>query len=230
MTDTRSLFLAVMLGALATAIGMGTFLHLANRDRVRLATEIQAAQETAMQALAEKERVAAEASGKIDQANSEIMNAQRVLADLEKERKLLASAVRLDPPALRDIRGWQSVVADRLQVSLSLPPRTTVHTNTPTLFSAVRSGQDTPWFTLTPFDARAVAELEASLTETGERAYLINGRLVSGVVGNKNGARVWSLRVWHSASSTHAMTFTDPGTFGSGNGVERFLSTMTFGK
>lgn len=231
MNETRSLFLAVLLGAIATAIGMGTFLHLANRDRVRLSQEIQAAQETAMQALVEKERVAAEASDKIDQANAEILNAQRVLADLEKERKLLASAVRLDPPATRDIRGWKSAVAGSLEVSLFLPPGTDVAANGDALFSAVRSGRnEDPWLRLTPFDARVVAELDASLTDAGERSYLIDGRLVSGMVGMKDGVRMWSFRVWHSASSTHAIAFTDPGTFGSGNGAERFLSTMRFGK
>lgn len=231
MTENRSLFLAVLLGAVMTAIGMGTFLHLANADRVRLANEIQTAQESAMKALAEKERVASEASGKIDQANAEILNAQRVLADLEKERKLLANAVRLDAPAARDIRGWKPTFASALEVSLALPPSTVVDADTSVLFSASRSGRnEDPWLRITPFDARIVAELEAGLQEVGERAYLIDERLVSGVTGLKDGVRVWSFRVWHSASSTHAISFTDPGTFGSGNGAERFLSTLTFGQ
>ncbi len=231
MTDNRSLFLAVLLGALATAIGMGTFLHLANADRVRLGKEIQASQEAAAQALAEKERVAAEASGKIDQANAEIINAQRVLADLEKERKLLATAVRLDAPATWEIRNWKPALASSLEVSLSLPPGTAVDSDRDALFSAVRTNRDEdPWLKITPYDARVVAELEASLADASERAYLVDGHLVSGAVGMKDGVRIWSFRVWHSASSTHAIAFTDPGTFGSGNGAERFLSTMTFGK
>lgn len=222
------IFLAVLLGAIATAIGMGLFLKLANDDRARLAAEIDRARDIAQQAVSDKERIAAEASDKVDQANAEILNAQRVLADIEKERRLLAAAIRLDKPATRDIRYWRTVVAGTLGVSLALPPNTDVQTNNDRLFTSVRTNQSDPWLHIAPFNPRMASEQEAVLTDREELAYLVDGHLLSGIEGMRDGERTWLFRVWQSASTTHMIRLTDPGVLGSGNGIERFLGTLEF--
>jgi hypothetical protein len=229
MKQDTPLFVAVLMGAAATAIGMGIFLKMANDDRARLAGEIDRAHETAAQAVAEKERIAGEASDKIEEANAEILNAQRVLADIEKERRLLAEAVHLEKPAPSTVRNWRTVIASALGVSLSLPPSTEIDENDERLFTSVRTGRtNAPWLSIFPFDARDAAEREAVLTNPEELAYLVDGHLLSGIEGMRNDERTWLFRVWQSASTTHLISITDPGTLGSGDGIERFLGTIEF--
>jgi hypothetical protein len=229
MKKDMPILLAVLLGAVATAIGMGFFLKMANDDRARLAAEIDQARDVAAQAVAEKEKIATDASEKVEEANNEILNAQRVLADIEKERRLLAEAIRLDKPATSAIRNWRTVIAGTLGVSLAIPPGTEILSNDDRLFTSIRTNRpNTPWLSITPFDARDASEQEAALTEADELAYLVDGHLLSGVEGMNDNERTWLFRVWQSASTTHLIRLTDPGVFGSGNGVERFLGTLEF--
>jgi len=203
---------------------------MANDDRARLAGEIGRAHTLAEQAVHEKERIASEASDKVDQANAEIQNAQRVLADIEKERRLLAHAVRIETLGSRELRGWSAAIAETLGVSLFLPPGSVVSTNDATLFTAIPRGSSdaAPWLRVTPFDVRIAAEREATLSDTKELAYLVDGHLISGVEGKRGNERTWLFRVWQSASTTHFIQITDPGTLGDNAGVTRFLGTMTF--
>ncbi len=72
-------------------------------------------------------------------------------------------------------------------------------------------------------------ELDASLATSTQRSYLINGRLVTGVTGVlANDGLIAIFQVHQAGSSTHLMWIKDPGTLGSGNGIERLLSTFEF--
>lgn len=235
MKRAAPVLLAILLGALATAIGMGVFLKLANEDRARLAGQINQAQQEAAQALKDKERIANEANQKVEAANDEVAKAQRVLQALEEEQLLLTRAVQLLKPPARDIRTWQQVVSFPLGVSLLLPPRTRTETNDNFSLTAIKdgvstsTGADARWLSVTRYDAAREQELTAALSTSTVRSYLVNGRLLTGSVGALNGnGSLAVFRVRQTATSTHLLWIKDPGTLGIGNGIERLLGTLEF--
>lgn len=235
MKRATPIFFAILLGAAATAIGMGIFLKLANDDRARLGAEIGAARAEAMQALKEKERIANEANKKVAAANDEVTKAQGVLQALEEEQRLLASAKQLLKPPARDTRNWQSAISVPLGVSILVPPGTVIGTDDPqSLTAAKRSTSsttsfDTRWFSLTRNDERAALELFDAIATGTARSYLVNGRLLIGKVGTlSTGGPLAVFRVRQAASSTHLLWIKNPGTLGYGDGIERLLGTMEF--
>ncbi len=234
MRRATPVILAVLLGALATAIGMGVFLKLANDDRARLAMETADAKIAVQRSEVEKVKLAAEANRKVAAANEEVTKAQRVLQDLQEERALLATSKQLSKPSARDLRGWRPVVSLGQGLELSIPPKTTVESNDATVLTAVKSTgtnawMDTRWLSVTGYDYDRERELVSALATTTPLAYLVRGRLVLGVQGSLgNGDRMAVFRVREAASSTRLLWIKDPGTLGYGNGVERLLGTLDF--
>ncbi|HWQ99306.1 MAG TPA: hypothetical protein VN397_00470 [Candidatus Methylomirabilis sp.] len=235
MRRVTSVLLAVLLGALATAIGMGVFLKLANDDRERLATEAAQAKAAADRAEQEKRRFADEANKKVEDANDEVAKAQRILQAVVEERELMATAKRLAVPSARELRGWQPVVSLPQGLGLSLPPGTTVESDDARSLTSVKKTfadflTDARWLSVTPYNARLERELDTALATSTNLSYVADGRLLLGRIGALTGAndRVAVLRVQESASSTHLIWIKDPGTLGGGNGFERLLGTLEF--
>ena len=236
MKRATPVILAILLGAIATAAGMGVFLKLANDDRARLGAEIETARAEASEALRDKERIAQEANQKVQSANDEVANAQRILQQLEEEQRLLVDAKQLSKPSARELRGWQSTFSLPLGLSLFLPPRTSVETNDAqgliaiTQAIATSTGADARWLSVTRYDERRDQELEQSFTTSTPYAYLVNGRLVIGRIGTMVDQGSLALfRVQRAATSTHLLWIKPTaGLLGSGNGIERLLGTMEF--
>ncbi|OGL74445.1 hypothetical protein A3E39_04135 [Candidatus Uhrbacteria bacterium RIFCSPHIGHO2_12_FULL_60_25] len=234
MRRATPVILAVLLGALATAIGMGVFLKLANDDRIRLADEAAQAKIAIKRAEEEKATIANDANRKVAAANQEVTKAQLVLKDLQEERALLATAKQLAKPSTRDLRGWQPVISLGQGLGLSLPPKTSVESNDAAALTAVKTTTtsawtDARWLSVGAYDYGRERELTSALATTTPLAYLVEGRLLLGVQGSLgNGDRMAVLRIREAASSTHLLWIKDPGTLGYGNGIERFLATLDF--
>jgi hypothetical protein len=236
MKRTVPILLAILLGAVATAVGMGVFLKLANDDRAKLGAQIETARAEAEAALRDKEQIASDANQKVQNANDEVAKAQKILQALEEERQLLADAKQLLKPSVRETRGWQTAISLPLGVSLLMPQRTDVQTNNAVEFVAIRqgvstsTGADPRWFSLTPYQERMEAEGIQSMTTSTPTSYLVNGRLLIGHVGTLSNREPFALfRVQQAATSTHLLWVKEsPGFFGSGNGLERFLGALEF--
>ncbi|MEN9557851.1 MAG: hypothetical protein RL141_220 [Candidatus Parcubacteria bacterium] len=228
------LFGAVLLGAVATAIGMGIFLQLANNDRSRLSREINHAREAAAQALAEKERIASEANDKVEAANAEVEKAQRVLELLEEEQQLLTHATRLPKPTARELRGWTPVVSLPLAASLMIPPNTAIAVNDAFGLRAVtanghRSASGTTWLSLTPYSPEQESSFPSQTEETS-RLYVVDDHLLIGGIHTMiDGSTRAFFRIQQSASSTHLLELRDIGIPGNADGFERMLGTLEFG-
>src|SRR3989338_3912058 len=180
MRRATPVILAVLLGALATAIGMGVFLKLANDDRIRLADEAAQAKIAIKRAEEEKATIADDANRKVAAANQEVTKAQLVLKDLQEERALLATAKQLAKPSTRDLRGWQPVISLGQGLGLSLPPKTSVESNDAAALTAVKSTTtnawtDARWLAIGAYDDEWERELLNSLATTTPLAYLGEG-------------------------------------------------------
>jgi hypothetical protein len=235
MKRAAPILLAILLGAAATALGMGIFLKLANDDRARLANDLNRAHAEAAAALSDKQKIADEANQKVSAANGEVTKAQNVMKALEEEQRLLADAKQLQKPPARDTRTWQTTVSLPLGISVLLPPKTEVEMNDAQGLTAVKPSAssstipDLRWLSITPYNAETAAELSDSLATSTDVAYLIDGRLLTGKTGKLAGdGNVAIFQVRQAASSTHLIWIKDPGTFGTGNGFERFLATFEF--
>jgi hypothetical protein len=237
MKRITSVLVAVLLGALATGIGMGIFLKLANDDRGRLATDVSNAKADADRAEREKLLIADDANRKVEEANAQVSEAQRIIQAVQEERALMAKAKPLIKPATRDVRGWQTVVSLPQGLSLSLPPKTEIETNDEIALTAVKilttSTADitnSRWLSISPYDERLETELLFSLSTSTDVSYLVNGHLLVGRVGKlpETQQNVAILHMQEAASSTHLLWMKDPGTLGTGNGIERLLGTLEF--
>jgi len=236
MKRATPVLLAILLGALASGIGVGIFLKFANDDRNRLASELEAARKTAEAAEADKEKLAREANEKVEEANAEVLHAQDVLNSLKEEQEQIVLAKTLRKPATYEIRGWKSVLSFHQEVGLFLPGSTEVEMDSGEALLAVKQSakegptQDTRWLSVTPYAPSAEAELTGSFTTSTSLSYLIDGRLVTGRKGavRDTGEQMLVLRVRKDGESTHLIWIKDPGTLGSGNGFERLLSTFEF--
>ena len=235
MKRAAPILLAILLGAAATALGMGIFLKLANDDRTKLSQQIAQAQSEAAQALKDKQQIADEANQKVSDANTEVAKAQDVMKALEEEQRLLAEAKQLQKPPTRETRAWQPAVSLPLGISILLPPKTEVETNDGQALTAIKSSttssttNDVRWLSITPYNASSEMELNDALATSTDISYLINGRLLTGKVGQLTGdGDVAVFRVRQAASSTHLIWIKDPGTLGTGNGIERLLGTLEF--
>ncbi len=235
MKRVSPVLLAIVLGALTTGIGMGIVLKMANNDRTRLSAQASQARSAMERAEREKQQIADEANKKVEEANSEVAKAQRILEAVREERELMAKAKPLSKPSSRELRGWQPVVSLWQGVGLSLPPNTDVESNDASSLTAVKKGlsdflTDARWLSVTPYNDRLESELTDALATSSAMSYLVNGRLVLGKSGTLAGSRerVSVLRVQAAASSTHLIWIKDPGALGGVSGIERLLGTFEF--
>jgi len=235
MKRITSVLIAVLLGAIATGIGIVPFLVLANVDRSRLTTELDQTRAWAEQAESEKETLAKEANAKVEEANIEIQRAQTLLEAIEEDRRLMANAKQLSRPSSRELNNWESYVSLYQEVKFSIPPKSTVNADTKNSLTVARedgSGEllgDTRWLAISPYDSTLEQEFFASFSTSTGVSYLINDHLLVGKKGSlKNGSEVMMLNVRYAATSTHIIWIKDPGTLGGGDKFERLLGTFEF--
>jgi hypothetical protein len=235
MKRITSVLLAVLLGALATGIGVTPFFVLANKDRHRLATELEETQARTQQIEAEKEQVADNANKKVEEANAEIERAQQILEEVGEDQRLMVEAKRLSMPPRREIARWEPVISLYQEVKLSMPePSEVVSDNTQALTISKEQSDDghiddARWLAVTPYDTGTEAVLLNALATSTDIAYVVDDRLLKGRKGTlESGEEALIIRVRYSATSTHLIWIKDPGTLGREDGFERLLGTFEF--
>lgn len=235
MKRIASVLLAVLLGALATGIGVAPFLVLANQDRHRLTAELEETQARAQQIEAEKEQVAEDANKKVEEANVEIERAQQILEEVEEDQRLMATAERLQKPPTREISRWEAVISLYQEVKLSVPEASEVVSDTTQALTIANQrsedGQiaDARWLAVTPYDAGTEGVLLNALATSTDVAYVVDDHLLKGRRGAlESGEEALIIRVRYSATSTHLIWIKNPGSLGQGDGFERLLGTFEF--
>lgn len=235
MKRITSVLIAVLLGAIATGIGVVPFLVLANQDRNQLSEDLRQTEARALQIEDEKQQIADEANKRVEEANEEIERAQTILEEVQEDQQLLATAPRLDSPSSWETYRWKTAISLFQEVSATIPPGSAVLEDTREAFTVTELvGNDAPdprasWLTIMPFDELHEAELLTSLASSTETAVVVQDRLLKGKRGTlRDGTESAVYRVRQSATTTHLIWIKDPGTLGRSDGIEKLLGTLEF--
>lgn len=234
MRRATTILLGILLGALAAGIGIGLVLKKANDDRERLAKQIEETVQEAAAAREENRRAIEEANRKLQASNLEIGKAQQIIKALEEERNVLAQSTPLAPPAPKAIRGWNDVVGLDQGVSFKQPPDSKIESNDTQALTLVRTGGatelDPRWFSLTPYNPRLEEELRMALTSSTAVAYVVNGRILTGVRGTlpNRTDTIMILRVRYGGQITHLMWVRDTSTSKDSSSLMNVLASLRF--
>lgn len=234
MRRATTILIGILLGALATGLGVGLVLKKANDDRERLAAQVEETVREANAARDENRRAIEDANKKLQASNVEVSKAQQLIKALEEERLLLAEATPLTDPSPRAVRGWNEAVAVDLGVSLKQPQDSMVQTNdskTLTLAKAETVGDADPrWFSLTPYEERLEQELIGSLSTSTPVSYLVDGHILIGAKGTLPGRKepIMVLRVRYGGQITHLIWVKDPSRAGDGVSLMNALASLRF--
>jgi hypothetical protein len=198
----------MLLGAAASAAGVGYFFHQANVDRQRLVIETQTARDLLAQTKAASQKLADEANKKLADASKEVADAQQALKLSQEENALRNRAVALVKPDARTLRSWLETIHLPLGISLRLPTamQTTSTNNALAAFLRTTSNQMTDqWLSISAYDKTRELDLKKSLKETEPLVYQVQNRLLIGMRGKLADLPgiVYVLRVGDAATSTH---------------------------
>ncbi len=175
------------MGALASGLGIGLFLHQANTDRLRLAEKIDTANKNITDIQESNRKTVEETNKKLQEANTEIAKAQQLIKNLDEERLLQATAQALRLPSAKNLPGWNDVIDLDLGVSLKQPPNSLVATNGPRALTLIRSASqindDPRWFTIKPYSPLEEQELIQTLSTSTVITYTVDGTILTGVRG-----------------------------------------------
>lgn len=233
MRRATTILIGILLGALATGLGVGLVLKKANDDRERLAEQVEATVREANAARDENRKAIEDANAKLQASNVEVSKAQQLIKALEEERLLLALATPLADPSPKAVRGWNEAVAVELGVSLKQPQDSSVQTNDKqalTLVKTETADADSRWFSLTPYEERLEQELLGSLATSTPVSYLVDGHILIGAKGTLPGRKepIMVLRVRYGGQITHLIWVKDPSQPGEAASLMNVLASIRF--
>lgn len=210
MRRATGIIIGILLGALASGLGVGFFLHKANADREALAAQIRETSEQAQRAREENQRAIEEANNKLRAASIEVSKAQNAIKSLEEERALLTQAEQIDGPSKRTVK-WTPVVTLALGASLKVPIGNVIASNDDHALTVARQTpagtDDARWFSLMPYNPVLEQELRATLATSTPVSYLIDGRLFTGERGvlATTSEQILILRIHQNGQLTHLL-------------------------
>lgn len=212
MRRFSTIILSILLGAVAVAVGMGMFLHLANTDRTRLAGIAIKAQQDSKTALNAREAAVNEANTKLANAENEVQKTQTKLQALQDERDLMVSAQVLTLPTPKELRTWKEIIKLPLGVSVKMPPQNEAdlgqnedQAKSLSLYTMTQYR----WFSIVPYDEQAeLFALQPFASSSTAVDFLVNGHVIVGKKGQD--------------SMTHAETIV---AHIQSNGVKEYLIT-----
>lgn len=212
MRRSWSVLLWILVGALASAIGMGTVLHTSNKDRERLSQELQTTQAVLTSLKAQQEQLIRESNEHVALATQHVAEANAKVQAVATLQARLKTAAPLFPPTAFQTRGWTEFASVAMGVSLRVPPRMQTQSSDDGLFvSTRRFVKGTPieeqWFALTPYRPDRERDIGSRLTNTKEVTYTLGTRLLHGVKGTlPDGLQtLYLLSVQENASTTHLL-------------------------
>lgn len=195
----------ILLGALASGIGAGFFLHRANTDRSALIAQAEEAKQKADEVARSGQAVTDEANRKLDEAAQAVTRANERVRALEEERLWFTKAEILTPPRITST--WKEWLNYTHGFTVKLPTHITETKNN-------ADGFESPWLTIKPYKDEPIRL---------ETAYAVKGRLL---IGYRDEA-AWIFRVQSGGAVTHLVTVY-PNPRVSERTLLEALSTLTF--
>lgn len=184
MKRSLSVFIWILIGALAASGGLGYFLHQANQDRQHLLNLAHAAEQRAQEAQTANLHLTNEANTKLQDASKEVQRTKEELEIYKQHQADYAAATPLRRPADRTLRSWTPAISIPLGLSLLVPPLSSADTNSAQLIlSTTSSRQVARWMTIAPYQANEEQTWLQSTTNTQPIRYTTNGQTLVGVKG-----------------------------------------------
>lgn len=216
MPRTTTILISILMGALASGIGIGLFLHQANTDRLRLAEKIDTANKNITEIRESNRKTIEETNQKLREANTEIAKAQQLIKNMDDERRLQATAQALRVPSAKTMLGWNDVIDLELGVSLKQPPNSLVATNGSRALTLIQNtpqtNGDPRWFTIKPYSQQEEQELIQTLSTSTAITYTVDGNVLTGVRGEDRLSRQQTLilRIQQSGIIRYILWAKDP--------------------
>lgn len=207
MRRSLSILVWILVGALASGISLGYFLHRSNQERLELLFVAQAAQQELHDAKYASEQLTQEANRKITQAEQEVFRQKELVKQLEQEQMMLRDAVPLSRP-VGYYRTWQERVSVPLKLSLRVPSRNESWEND--LSMGIGSGTMTSrqgmeqWFSVSAYDEQRFQNMIQQVVDPRTVAFVVDGRLLTGTKGGFSSLEgtTYILRDYTQGSST----------------------------
>lgn len=130
MRRSLSVFLWILVGAMASGAGMGWTLHQSNQDRIKLTEELEKIQ-TSLHTI-DTQRQTLDDS--LQAREEDMKNLQEELQAWKRWQQALKSATPLFPPTPADTKGWSEFASIPMGVSLRVPRHVRAYTNDDGLF------------------------------------------------------------------------------------------------
>ncbi len=212
----------ILVGAIASGLSIGFFLHKSNADRTHLLQQLMDAQkETARikmesaQAIREASSTTAAALAKVDAYNKQT----------QAYEELLKQTILPAKPDARTVQSWSTAYSIPLGVSLRVPPDNAILPNNEHARLQIANANGLNWLYLEAFDPSTVEQPIFSNPETV--AFLVDGQLLFGTKGvNIHEPYPFGYRLRPATNPSFVITlFAAPGM--SERRLQEILSTIT---
>lgn len=212
MRRSFGILLWILLGALASAVGIGAVLHASNVDRKQLTRELEAAKSQVATLQAQQSSLTQESNQRVADAAQQVADLQRQLQALSTLQSQFKTATRLVVPAPAQLRRWSEFASVAMGVSLRVPPGMQTQSSDDGLFvSTRRIVKGTPieeqWFAFAPYRQEREQDIRSRLMNVTDVSYALGTRLLTGVRGTLlDGTQtLYLLSVQENASTTHLL-------------------------
>jgi hypothetical protein len=212
MRRSFGIILWILLGALASAIGIGIVLRASNIDREQLTKELETAkaQVTALQA--RQASLTQESNQRVTDAAQQVADLQRQIQALSSLQSRMKTATRLTPPTPTQLRRWTEFASVAMGVSLRVPPGMQTQSSDDGLFVSTRRvirgvPIEEQWLAFAPYRPEREQDIRSRLVNTKDVTYALGTRLLTGVRGTlTDGTQtLYLLSVQENSSTTHLL-------------------------
>ncbi len=226
MSKPLSIFTWILVGALASGIGIGFFLHAANQDRSRLEKQAIEARAQAERATAESERVAKEANTKLAAAATEVAQAKERLSRIDEFRALTSKAVKIQAPSASTLKYWSTGISVPLGLSVRVPTGSaSIATDKELILSLspLADKTDDQWLIVQAYNGAQEAALLTQLQNAQSAVFASGSYLFAGQRGTMDNT-TGAVFVLHTFSETGATLLL----WGNASSIteKRFLETL----
>jgi len=196
MKRSVSVFLWILVGACASGLAIGYFLHRANVDRERLGRQMSEAEHQLQEIKSNSQKLAEEANRKIADASMEIIKTQALIKQYQEAREL-------KQPDYRTLRYWKETISPSLGVAIKYPPTAFVSQTDPDIRLASRDGLSSSediWLIIQRYDPNQEQVSLQGWDQTTSVHFIVGDRLFNGW---KTLPSSYVLRVQSNTTSTH---------------------------
>ncbi len=202
------IFIWILIGALASGLGMSLALHRANEDRIRLTRLLGEARVEASTLLKEDLTT----SDHLRSLSTELTRSQAELDRLRRWQTRLKEATPLLPPHPSQTKGWSEFASVPLGVSIRIPPGMQANTSDDGVFIRTflhqQGAVEEQWLGISRYTLERAQDIyghSQMVAETGSITHLLGNRLLQGTRGSLGvmGQKLYLFSVEDNATPTY---------------------------